>query len=162
MQAPVQPHSEQGYQENPWHGATLHHAQVQWSCSNTDLRIIPSLNWLIIKASFTATNCSLKWHISSDNKPFLAGHPQTQLKTFLWVQTWLLTTSGGQLSSVCNQQCTDLLQFLWAPNFSGVKLYLFQMQKLLHMTTPCPHSPTIHKHYKNETLWSFCWGNIRT
>lgn len=60
-----------------------------------------------------------------------------------------------------------LLQFLWAPDFSGGKFYLFQTQKLLHMITSCLHHPIIHKHDKNQTLiqaasWSFCWGNIRT
>lgn len=108
------------------------------ACSNTNLRIIPSLNWVILKLSFIATNCSLKWHISSDNKPFLVDHLQTQLNPCLWVQSWLLT-SAGQLRVQCVlKQCTDLLQFLWAPNFPGGRFYLFQMQKLLHMTPLVP------------------------
>lgn len=102
-----------------------------------------------IKASFTATNCSLKWHISSHNKPFLAGHSQMEFKPCLWVQCWWSVEF-----SVYSNNAMISCNLCELPISLGEKFYLFQLQKLLHMTSSCPHSPTIHKHYKNETLLS--------
>lgn len=138
------------------------------ACSNTDLRIIPSQNWVILKASFSATNCSLKWHISSDNKPFLADHPQTQLKPCLLVQSWLLT-SGGQLSefSVYSTMHWPPAIFMSSWFLWGKILFISDAETLSYgnLLSPQPyHLQTLQKSNSltQAASWSFCWGNIRT